>query len=186
MSHAVTDPQHASNDSANAWPQARTIGRTTAYTRDVRWTRRDALRLGLAGLGSLGLGACRGRDAGGRARRPRYVVTILLSGGMDSIWTTDPRERGEIEAGVDLPYPSSAIVEAGALTLGPHLAPFAPVASRLSVVNGVQVGTANHNWGWLQFDRLRTRIDERMPVIGALLGERRDGQPLAYEQLFHR
>jgi len=152
----------------------------------TRQTRRDVLRLGLAGLASLGLGGCGGSPPGAQRahlNRPRYFVTILLSGGMDAIWTTDPRERTEVEPGIDLPYPSSAIVEAGALTLGPHLAAFAPVAQRLSVVNGVQVATANHNWGWLQFDRLRTRIDERMPVIGSLLGEARDGQPLAVAQL---
>src|SRR5262245_8850079 len=112
----------------------------------MRCTRRDWLRLGLAGLTSLGLG-CAKREAKRRASRPRYVVTILLSGGMDSIWTTDPRERSEIEDGVDLPYPPAAIVEAGALRLGPHLAPLAPVARRLNVLNGVQVATANHNWG---------------------------------------
>ena len=152
----------------------------------IRCTRREALKLGLAGLASLGLSGCRGDSPSARpasVKRPRYFVTILLSGGIDSIWTTDPRERGEVEAGIDLPYRSSDIVEAGGLKLGPHLASLAPVAQRLSVVNGVQVATANHTWGWLQFDRLRTRIDERMPVIGSLLGEARDGQPLAVAQL---
>jgi uncharacterized protein (DUF1501 family) len=145
------------------------------------------LRLGLAGLASVGLGSavagCRDRAAPVRPGRPRYFVTILLSGGIDPIWTTDPRARGEVEAGIDVPYEPGAIVEAGALRFGPHLAALAPVADRLSVINGVQTGTANHNWGWLQFDRLRTRVDDRMPVIGSLLGERRDGQPLAVLQL---
>lgn len=139
--------------------------------------------LGLASLSSAG---CRGDAPAPRrtvGKRPRYFVTIMLSGGIDAIWTTDPRERREVEAGVDLPYPASQIVEAGGLKLGPHLAPLAPVAQRLSVINAVQMATANHTWGWLQFDRLRTRIDERMPVIGSLLGEARDGQPLAVAQL---
>lgn len=161
----------------------------------MRCTRREALQLGIAGLASLGLAACRGSTpapqrhaAGSRQRsvaRPRYIVTILLTGGMDAIWTTDPRERRDIEAGVDLAYPPGAIVQAGALTLGPHLAALAPVAERLSVVNGVQVATVSHNWGWLQFDRLRTGIDERMPVIGTLLGETRDGQPFSVVHLPH-
>lgn len=142
--------------------------------------------MGCAGLASLALSSTRVQAPGAprrRRNRPRYIVTILLSGGMDAIWTTDPRERGEVEAGVDLPYPATAIVEAGALQLGPHLAPLAAVADRLSLINGVRVGTANHNWGWLQFDRLRTGVDERMPIIGSLLGEARDGQPLAVVQL---
>jgi uncharacterized protein (DUF1501 family) len=161
----------------------------------MRCTRREALRLGVAGLASLGLGGCRGRAPDLERRgaspqrrgvtRPRYIVTILLTGGMDAIWTTDPRERAEIEPDVDLKYPASAIVEAGALRLGPHLAALAPVAARLSVVNGVQVATVSHNWGWLQFDRLRTGIDERMPVIGSLLGETRDGQPFSVVHLPH-
>lgn len=156
--------------------------------RPMGCTRRDVLGLGLAGLASLGLGACRGRARDAqhrRTNRPRYIVTILVTGGMDAIWTTDPREPGEVEPGIDLPYPSSAIVEAGKLRLGPHLAALAPVAQRLSVVNGVQMATANHSWGWLQFDRMRTGIDERMPIIGSLLGETRDGQPLPVVQLPH-
>jgi uncharacterized protein (DUF1501 family) len=152
------------------------------------WTRRDALRIGIAGLAALGMGGCRDSPPDPRRRaqtRPRYIVTILLTGGMDAIWTTDPRERRDLEPGIDLTYPPSAIVQAGALTLGPHLAALAPVARRLSVVNGVQVATVSHNWGWLQFDRLRTGIDERMPVIGSLLGETRDGQPFAVVHLPH-
>jgi len=135
----------------------------------MRCTRRTLLEIGGAGLLSLVLPSARGAAPGAQHRRrdrPRYIVTILLSGGMDAIWTTDPRERRDVEAGVDLPYPATAIVEAGALQLGPHLAPLATVADRLSVVRGVQVGTANHNWGWLQFDRLRTGVDERMPIFG--------------------
>jgi uncharacterized protein (DUF1501 family) len=164
----------------------RDVATVNLYNAPMPCTRRDLVRLGLAGLASLGLGTCRGPTPDAerrRVNRPRYIVTILLTGGMDAIWTTDPRERAEIEPGIDLPYPSSAIIEAGALKLGPHLAAFVPVAQRLTVINGVQVATASHGWGWMQFDRMRTGVDERMPIIGSLLAETRDGQPLEVMQL---
>ncbi len=144
-------------------------------------TRRDFLTLSLA---SLAFAAAAGRpaparaDAPRRSTTPRYIASILLSGGVDAIYTTDPKTRSEVDASVDLPYSPDRIVSAGALRLGPHLAPFARLAPRLAILNGIAVRTANHNTGTEQFARMRTRTRPEMPTLLSVLGERRDTQAL--------
>jgi uncharacterized protein (DUF1501 family) len=112
------------------------------------------------------------------ARRdgPRYFLSIFLSGGIDPIYTTDPKVRADVEPWVDVPYARDSIVDAGAVQLGPHFAPLAPVVSRLAIVNGVQLRTANHNTGTEQFLRMRTGTRAQMPSLLQLLGLHRDGQ----------
>lgn len=151
--------------------------------------RREFLELALSStaflaLSNLAVGcgkksSARRDDAGAPAAagRPRYVVNLLLSGGHDTVYTTDPKTRGEVERDVDLPA-AGELVEVGGLRLGPHFAALAPHAARMAVLNGVQVGTANHETGLKQFFRLKTNVSERMPTALDLIGEHRDGQPL--------
>ena len=123
-----------------------------------------------------------------KAKRPRYFVQLLLSGGHDTVYTTDPKTRGEVRQDVDLP-PKNDIVDAGKLRLGAHFAPLARFADRLSFVNGVQVGTANHETGLKQFVRLKTNVSERMPGVLDVIGrQRREDQPIAaiHLNMFHR
>ena len=42
---------------------------------------------------------------------PRYVVQILLSGGHDAVYTTDPKHRSEVEADIDLPAKNDIVVK---------------------------------------------------------------------------
>jgi hypothetical protein len=76
-------------------------------------------------------------------------------GGHDPVYTTDPKTSGEVTHGVDLRQ-ENRMVEAGKLRLGPHLAPLARFADRLSFVNGIQVDTPSHETGLEQFVRLKT------------------------------
>ncbi len=142
--------------------------------------RRDALKLGVAALLCLPLGARRAssQTVTPRAPRkaPRYFVSLFLSGGIDAVYTADPKTRAEVEAWVDVPYAPSAIVEAGALRLGPHFAPLAKAAPRIAIVNGVQVRTANHNTGREQFLRMRTGTRADMPTLLQVIGLGRDTQ----------
>lgn len=127
-------------------------------------------------------------DTSVKGERPRYYVQLLLSGGHDPVYTTDPKARGDVRAGVDLPS-DNQIVEASRLRLGPHFAPLARFADRLTLVNGIQVGTANHETGLKQFVRLKTNVAERMPGALDIIGrQRRQGQPVGAVQLglFHR
>lgn len=121
-------------------------------------------------------------------KSPRYYVQLLLSGGHDPVYTTDPKSRGDVKQGVDLPQ-ENRIVEAGRLRLGPHFAPLERFASRLTFVNGIQVGTANHETGLKQFVRLKTNVSERMPGALDIIGrQRRQGQPVpsVHLGLLHR
>lgn len=148
-------------------------------------SRRAILKAGLqAGLAAglaLGTGCGLSRRGATPARKatPRYYVVLFLRGGIDAIYTTDPKSRGEVDASVDVPYAAGQIIEAGGLRLGPHLAPLRAYADRLAIVNGVAVHTANHETGSQQMVRLKTAVSTSAPALLEILGAHRDTQPLA-------
>lgn len=155
-------------------------------------TRRDLLKLAL-GTGAALAGAALG--CGGKRRpepvagspAPRYWVQILLSGGHDTLYTTDPKAAGDVDSIVTLPA-ENRIVPAGELRFGPHFAPLARWGPQLTVLNGVQVRTVNHDTGQKQFFHLKTNIVDGMPSALDLIATRRSGQPLgvAYVNLSAR
>jgi uncharacterized protein (DUF1501 family) len=135
--------------------------------------RRQFLRLAaLATLARPSLGWADARPRKG----PRRYLSVLLSGGIDAVYSADPKTRAEVEPWVDVPYPASAIVEAGGLLLGPHFAPLAPFAKRLAILKGVRVRTANHNTGTEQFARMKTNTVPEMPTLLQILGEQKEGE----------
>lgn len=147
------------------------------------WTRRDLLKLGLTSFAFSKLGC---GSSGGAARplrpvaanRPRYYVVVLLTGGFDAVYTTDPKQAKDVESGIDLPYKPDAIVDAGGYQLGPHFAPLAKWGSKMAVLNGVQMQVANHETGGAQFSRLRTKVKYSTPSALDTIAEYREGQPL--------
>jgi len=138
-------------------------------------SRRDLLKLALAAAGAASVPR-RAVAASVRPGGPRYFVSIFLSGGIDPIYTTDPKVRADVEPWVDVPYGPDAILDAGAIRLGPHFAPLAPLAPRLAILNGIALRTANHNTGSEQFLRMKTGTRPEMPSLLQLLGQHRDGQ----------
>jgi uncharacterized protein (DUF1501 family) len=154
-------------------------------------TRRDIVKLALgtaAWLTGTSLG-CRdsqptGRSAGhaASASRPRYWVLMLLSGGHDTLYTTDPKTAREVDGIVTLPG-DNQVTRAGGLRLGPHFAPLARWASELTILNGVQVRTVNHDTGQKQFFHLKTNIADMMPSVLDVVATRRTGQPLGVAYL---
>lgn len=151
-------------------------------------SRRKFLKLTAGGAASIALGgllgpACHRSRAAKTAnrsrirRRPRYYIHILLSGGHDTVYSTDPKRKSEVKPNINLPA-KNHIVERGNLRLGPGLAPLAPFADRIALLNGVQVGTANHDTGLKQFIRAKTNVAIRMPGAVDIIGAHRDGQPL--------
>jgi uncharacterized protein (DUF1501 family) len=108
----------------------------------------------------------------GRKRAPRYVVQIVLRGGFDAVYTTDPKTREEVAPGVDVPYPASAITRAGGLALGPHFAPLAKFAEDMVVLNGIHFDTANHEAGMLNATRMRTGAALEMPSLLEIIAQR--------------
>jgi hypothetical protein len=152
--------------------------------------RRSLIKLGAGTLLGLGLSAACGRKQERPGHEPapspppapppalRYCMVLFMRGGIDAMYTTDPREPAEVEAGVDVPFARDGIVTDGAVRLGPHLAPLRAHLPRMAILNGVRVHTANHETGAAQVLRLRTGVLPAMPGILDLVGRRRDGQPL--------
>jgi len=109
-------------------------------------------------------------------------VQLLLSGGPDPVYTLDPKEGSEVAEGIDLPK-NNIIKSAGNTRLGEHFASLEKYLDRMSVLKGVQVGTANHDTGIKQFTRLKTRATDRMPSILDIVGSARDTQALGVVNL---
>jgi hypothetical protein len=110
---------------------------------------------------------------------PRYLVRIHTMGGMDSVVTTDPKRKSEVEPWVDVPFESKAIVDAGGVPLGPLFADLKKWPRAFTVLNGIAVGVANHESGLIYASRFRTRITEKTPTLFDIFGSYRDGQPLS-------
>lgn len=144
------------------------------------WSRRDLLKNSLLALllSQLGPGRARARLPTSR-KRPRYYVAIVLGGGMDATYTTDPKVRAEVDPDIDLAYPPQKIIESGDVRFGPLMKDLTRWAPRMAVVNGVRVKTANHETGFRQILRFRTGVSPAMPGLFEIIGEQRDSQPLA-------
>jgi hypothetical protein len=145
--------------------------------------RRDILKLALgtgawlAGTALAGCGGKRRTPPVVETPRPRYWVQMLLSGGHDTVYTTDPKLAPDVDAIVTLPT-QNRVTAAGELRLGPHFAPLARWGSELTILNGLQVRTVNHETGQKQFFRLKTNITDAMPTALDVIATRRSGQPL--------
>lgn len=115
------------------------------------------------------------------ATGPRYWIQILLSGGHDTLYTTDGKTAGEVDGIVTLP--TDNVVSPGPHRFGPHFAPLSRWGADLTVLNGVQVRTVNHDTGEKQFFHLKTNISEAMPTALDVIASKRQGQPLGVAYL---
>ena len=106
---------------------------------------------------------------------------MLLSGGHDTLYTTDPKLEKDVDSLVTLP--TENLASAGEVRFGPHFASLARWSSQLAIVNGVQVRTANHDTGEKQFFHLKTNIADGRPSALDLIALRRGGQPLGVAYL---
>jgi uncharacterized protein (DUF1501 family) len=114
--------------------------------------RRDVLRaLALCLLAPKASFASSDRAAAG----PRYVLQIILRGGIDPLYSFDPKTSADLDPRVVAPHSANEIVQAAA-PLAPELAPAAPWAGRFALVHGVRVNTANHPTGLVYAYQLRT------------------------------
>lgn len=112
---------------------------------------------------------------------PRYFFQIMLGGGIDAIYSFDPKERAEVEPRVDVPYASKDIVTAGNVRLGPHVRALAPWAERFTIVRGVSTQSAAHIPAMAQLigGKLGRAAYEVNPTLCELIGMRRDSQAVA-------
>ncbi len=142
-------------------------------------SRRSLLAAGAATFLCAGFPRVRAQNPSSKLAGPRYLVTIFLRGGIDAVYTTDPKTRAEVEPRVDVPYGANEIVDAGGMLFGPHFKPLVKWAPKMAVVRGVQVRTANHETGAFQIVRMRTGVVPTMPSLHDIIGQTRDGQALS-------
>lgn len=117
---------------------------------------------GGVGAGAWLLGArARARQDGGTDGPVRPVI-VLLSGGVDTLYTIDPKLPRMVDPRVALP-PANEIRADAAFPLGGSWAELAPDTRLLCGLVGVQVGAANHVAALQQFVRLKTNVGLRMP-----------------------
>lgn len=140
--------------------------------------RRDLLQGALAAL-VAGRFARFGSAWASQPTGPRYVVQIFLRGGIDAVYTLDPKTRAEVASVVDVPYRPDGILEAGPLRFGPHFDGLQRFAGQMAVLRGVQVKTANHETGAMQFLRLKTAVGADLPSFLDIVGQQRTGQALS-------
>jgi len=129
--------------------------------------------VGLAGLGG-GIGGGFGRSArAATAGHPRFYLQIIPSGGMDAVYTVDPKTTKEVAKGIDVPYRASAIVPAGPVRLAPTFGALKRWGPRLAVVNGFRQNSANHQSGLAHVTRCKSHTAPSMPTLLDILGTRR-------------
>src|SRR5262249_3113271 len=110
---------------------------------------------------------------------PRYLVLVCPAGGIDAVLTTDPKERRDVDADVDVPFASAEIVSRGGVVFGPHFAPLLDEVPRMTVLNGVRTNSANHQSGLLHFQSMRQPVPRAAASLPEIFGQYRDTQPLA-------
>jgi uncharacterized protein (DUF1501 family) len=145
-------------------------------------TRRDFLRAGAVGLGSLGFGLT-DIDAFARVERrhDRSVILLLLVGGPSQLETWDPKPDAPAE--VRGPYRSIATRCPG-VRISEHLPRMATRMDRLALIRSVHHDSAPiHETGYqlLQTGRL-CRAGERYPNIGSVVawhGGAKNGLPVS-------
>jgi hypothetical protein len=149
----------------------------------MRWTesvrRRTCLQWALA-FACSGLSVtARAAPAAAKRGRPRYWLQMLLSGGIDPLFSLDPKGPGDLDNGIDIPYAPKDISRVSGLPLGPFFAPLAQHSGKFAVLKGINVNTVNHYTGSAQFLRMRTRVSQSMPSFLELAtwGRRTSRQP---------
>lgn len=105
--------------------------------------------------------------AGATAKRPaaKRLVIFKLPGGIDTIWTADPRRRNEVDADIDIPYAAADIVSAGNLQLGPHLAPLAKFADQTIIMKGIGTRSVQHPYGERVINAMKTNVAFRASLL---------------------
>jgi len=134
----------------------------------------------LSGALAAGSRSARADDRPRARPAPKGLAIFLLSGGVDAIWTTDPKIRSQLAPDVDLQYDEQAIRSFGGLRVGPHLAPLGERLGRFAVLNGVACSTVAHEYGRKMAKQMRRTIPAGAPDLATTLGlELDDDRPLA-------
>lgn len=116
------------------------------------------------------------RAIAAQTSRPRFYLQIIPQGGIDAVYTTDPKKATEVDPGIDVPYPAADIVETGGVRLGPGFRALARWMPRLAIVNAFHQNSANHIGGLAHITRYKSRATIDTPTLFDILGGRRRGE----------
>jgi hypothetical protein len=105
--------------------------------------------------------------------RSRFYLQIIPHGGMDAVYTTDPKKVSEVDKGIDVPFAISDIVEANGMRFGPPFRALAPWSARIAVINAFRQNSANHTSGTSNVQRFKSTSTAEMPTLLDILGSRR-------------
>jgi hypothetical protein len=112
------------------------------------------------------------------ATRPRFYMQIIPSGGMDAVYTVDPKTSREVLDGIDVAFPAADLIDSGPIRLAPTMRPLAKWASRFAVVNAFRQNSANHQSGIAHVTRCKSDTTTAMPTLCDILGARRHDEAL--------
>src|SRR5262245_53250182 len=129
------------------------------------WTRRDLLTLGIGACVFSKRSTSQAVVKKASTHRAKYFLTVVMGGGIDAVLTTDPKSRADVEPWVDIPYSQDDVSTLDSFTVGPVLRPLIQAHPHMAIVNGVNVGTANHPTGLFQMNRLKTAVNSHTPAI---------------------
>jgi hypothetical protein len=134
-------------------------------------SRRQLLKLGLAEAAALMVVPGRSRAAPrSSVTKPGYIVQIMLSGGIDSVLTVDPKDPTTPHLGIDCGYTADARLKGERRLYGPLFAPLLEVEQQLCLVHGVRVDTVSHPEAHTSVSRGRITFLPSTYCIGDALG----------------
>lgn len=81
------------------------------------------------------------------AKRPSRYLQLCIAGGMDALYSFDPKEPSQVDRRVVVPYKPDKIVHTKHHKLAPYMSPLAGQAERFALVNGIAGGTVSHEFG---------------------------------------
>jgi uncharacterized protein (DUF1501 family) len=115
--------------------------------------------------------------------RPRFYLQLIPDGGMDAVYTIDPKSRADVEPDIDAPFKAHEIVDAQGIRLAPTFKALAPWAPRLAVVNAFRQNSANHISGLIHTTRCKSRASLATPALFDILGARRGDEAVGVVNL---
>ncbi|XYH97105.1 DUF1501 domain-containing protein [Sorangium sp. So ce1128] len=115
------------------------------------------------------------------ARGPSKLVVLFLAGGMDDLYSVDPKEPSQVKKGILPVFAASDLVTHGSLRLAPGWSCLQPYLPRMQVISGIQCSTVAHPTGNRQIRQMRRDvISEREASFITLVG-----QSLAPDAILH-
>ena len=93
-----------------------------------------------------------------RRNGPSKLLVVHLGGGMDDLFSVDPKQKTEVKPKIGPLFTASDLTTHKNIRLAPAWKPLAPYVSRMQVLLGVQCKTVGHATGIAQVIQMRTGV----------------------------